>query len=115
MEIVRHQSDVVKEEVTLEGVKNCNIQWLLKTADGMPNFQMRRFTMGPGGIIPLHSHEWEHEVFVLSGKGELLNKDGGVPVEAGSVAYVDGVEPHGFKNTGSEDFIFLCMIPNEEY
>jgi len=109
--IVRHQSEVVKEIVTMEGVEGTEIQWLLQTGDGMPNFQMRRFTMAPGGIIPLHAHGWEHEVYFLSGKGALLTEDGEIPVEKDDVAYVEGNKKHGFKNTGDADFVFLCMIP----
>lgn len=109
--IVRHQSEVGREMVSMAGVEGTEIQWLLRAGDGMPNFQMRRFTMAPGGIIPLHIHDWEHEVYFLSGKGALLTEDGEIPVEKDCAAYVDGTKRHGFRNTGEEDFVFLCMIP----
>lgn len=112
--LVKHQADVAKEEVDYPGVIGTKIQWLLRKEDGMPNFQMRRFTMEPGGMIPLHSHDWEHEVFILSGRGALLREGGETPVEADDAAYVDGTKKHGFRNTGGEDFVFLCMIPVTE-
>ena len=114
MMIVKHQEEVEKEIVTIEGVKNTKIQWLLRTEDGMPNFQIRRFTMGKGGIVPLHTHDWEHEIYVLSGNGAILSEGGEVAVEKDYVAYVDGTKLHGFRNTGDENFVFLCMIPVEE-
>ncbi len=112
--LVRQQKDVIKEEVDYPGVIGTKIQWLLRQEDGMPNFQMRRFTMEKGGIIPLHSHDWEHEVFFLSGQGALLSEIGEIPVKADDAAYVDGSKNHGFRNTGDEDFVFLCMIPVTE-
>lgn len=111
MSIVKHEADVEKEEVTLEGVKNCKIQWLLREEEGMPNFQMRRITIEKNGSIPLHTHPWEHEIFFLSGEGVLLEEQKETLVRAGDVAYVDGTKLHGFRNPGKEEFVFLCMIP----
>jgi len=67
--------------------------------------------MGKGGVIPLHTHQWEHEVYFLSGKGALLAESGETPVKAGDAAFVDGTKEHGFRNTGDREFVFLCMIP----
>jgi len=109
--IVKAQKDVEKELVEMEGALNTEIQWLLRKQEGMPHFELRRFTMGKGGVIPLHTHEWEHELYFLSGRGTLLSLEGETPVEKDDVAYVDGTKKHGFKNTGEEDFVFLCLIP----
>ena len=107
MNIVKAQKDVEKEIVEMEGASNTEIQWLLRKEEGMPNFEFRRFTMGKGGIIPLHTHE----LYFLSGRGALLSEEGETPVKKDDVAYVDGTKLHGFKNTGEEDFVFLCLIP----
>jgi len=37
--------------------------------DGAPNFCMRVFDVEPGSSTPSHAHDWEHEVFILAGKG----------------------------------------------
>ena len=44
--------------------------------DGAPNFCMRVFEVEPGSSTPSHSHSWEHEVFVLSGRGVVKGEHG---------------------------------------
>ncbi len=99
------------EDVHMDGVYDTKIQWLIDEKSGAKNFAMRRFVLASGGIINLHSHDWEHEVFVLEGKGELLSEEGNKPVGPGSVAFVEPAIPHGFKNTGDTEFVFICLIP----
>ncbi|PKK85204.1 MAG: hypothetical protein CVT48_06530 [Thermoplasmata archaeon HGW-Thermoplasmata-1] len=111
---VKHQSDVKAEPIdTTPGAKNGTIQWLINTPDA-ENFAMRRFVIGKGGHSPYHSHGFEHEVFVVSGKGVLVNgerDDEEIPLKSGSVVFVPGDEVHQFKNAGDDNFVFLCMVP----
>ena len=37
----------------------------------MPHFAMRRFTMGEGGGMPLHTNRVEHEQYVLAGRARV--------------------------------------------
>ena len=46
-------------------------QVLLGPDDGAPNFALRRFSMGEGGGMPLHTNTVEHERFVLCGRAEV--------------------------------------------
>ncbi len=81
-------------------------------SDGARNFCMRVFTVAPGGFTPLHSHDWEHEVFVHGGKGRVFQDGEWVEVTSGSVIFVPGGDEHQFKNEGDEDFVFACLIPS---
>ena len=113
MALVKTIDDVTQEVVKQDFVKNTKIQWLVAKKDGAPNFAMRRFVVAPGGIIDLHGHPWEHEVYIISGKGEVLGEDENKAVGKDSVVYVPPNEKHGFKNSSpTEDFTFLCMIPH---
>ncbi len=105
-------SQVPIESVQMEGVSKTNIQWLLNKPR-TPNFAMRRYQMEKGGTIPLHSHSWEHEMYVLSGTGLAL-EDGKepLPVKVGDVLYIEPYELHGWEQTGDEVFTFLCVIPH---
>jgi len=96
----------------MEGVIHTSIQWLYSKVEGAPNFSMRRFTIAPGGRIGLHGHHWEHEIYFLSGRGIAFNDRERTEVGPGDVIFLPGNEPHGYENTGSEDLVFLCMIPN---
>jgi quercetin dioxygenase-like cupin family protein len=75
-----------------------------------PNFVMRLFTVKPGGSTPLHSHPWEHEVYIISGRGQVK---GGCEADlaAGDAVYVASGDTHNFANTGEDDLRFICVVP----
>jgi quercetin dioxygenase-like cupin family protein len=77
-----------------------------------PNFVMRVFTLKPGGHTPSHSHPWEHEVYVLSGKGRTEGESS-CDLAAGDAVYVAPDEVHSFVNAGDEDIRFICVIPKD--
>ena len=79
--------------------------------DGAPNFCMRVFEIAPGASIPLHTHVWEHEIFVLSGQGALLREDGETQVVKENVVFVPPNLVHGFANKGDEPLRIICLIP----
>ncbi|HEY92431.1 MAG TPA: cupin domain-containing protein [Dehalococcoidia bacterium] len=79
--------------------------------DGAPTFVMRVFEIKPGSSTPFHSHSWEHEVFVLSGKGIVKGEGKGKPVGEGTVVFVAPNKKHCFTNTGSDVLRFICVIP----
>jgi quercetin dioxygenase-like cupin family protein len=79
--------------------------------DGAPTFVMRVFEIKPGSSTPFHSHSWEHEVFVLSGKGIVKGEGKGKPVGEGTVVFVAPNEKHCFTNTSSDVLRFICVIP----
>ena len=65
-------TDVKAEDAGKETSK-LRVRWLITEDIGAINFAMRLFEMEPGGYSPLHSHPWEHEVYVLSGSGCKTN------------------------------------------
>jgi len=111
--IVKNSDDVEKSVVKMDQVEGTKIQWLASKFDGAPNFAMRRFTMEIGGKIGLHDHPWEHEIYILRGKGIAYNDKERVEIKAGDVIFIPGNEPHGYDNIGDEELMFICMVPNE--
>ena len=79
--------------------------------DGAPRFCMRIFELEPGSSTPSHSHWWEHEVFVLSGRGVVVGEQGETPIAKDSVVFVAPDELHCFVNKGNEPLRFICVIP----
>jgi quercetin dioxygenase-like cupin family protein len=112
MKIV-NADDVESSRVQMDNVEGTHIQWLASKFDGAPNFAMRRFRMEPGGRIGLHDHPWEHEIYILKGKGIAYNDRERVEVKDGDVLFIPGDEPHGYHNTGDTDLMFICMVPND--
>ncbi|KPK21992.1 MAG: hypothetical protein AMJ70_06415 [Dehalococcoidia bacterium SG8_51_3] len=73
---------------------------------GAPNFVMRVIDMAPGASYS-HSHDWEHEVFVLSGEATLVTDDGEKQLKPDDVIYIAPFEKHGLNNKGQEAFRFI--------
>jgi len=97
-----------KPDEAIKGV----FKWGAITAeDGAPLFTMRIFEVEPNCSTPSHSHPWEHEVFVLSGKGVVAGEQGAIPIGKESVVFIAPDEPHCFVNTANELLRFICVIP----
>ena len=109
--IIGESLQVPAEDVTIEGAEGVTIRWLISKDDGAPRFQMRLFEIAPGGHSPLHTHEWEHEVFILEGEGILTFEGEENPFSAGHFVFVPEGREHSFRNTGSGRLAFLCMVP----
>jgi quercetin dioxygenase-like cupin family protein len=65
----------------------------------------------PEASSPRHTHDWEHEVFVLAAKGKVYGGGREVDLEPGYTAFVPPMEEHQFWNTGDEVLRFVCLIP----
>ena len=110
MKISNYQ-ETSEERVSGPEAKDVFIRVLIGPADGADKFHMRRFRVLPGGHTPHHSHDWEHEVYVLAGQGELITPDGPRPFAAGDVIFVDPNARHQFRNPGPAELEILCLIP----
>lgn len=107
-----HFNDVPVEDVLVEGADKTKIRWLISKQDNAPNFAMRMFEIEPAGHTPFHSHEWEHEVFVLQGTGMLVTEEGEKPFQQWDVIFVEPHLKHQFKNTDDMLLRFLCVVPH---
>lgn len=100
----------VKGEM-VEGAVGASIKWLLHKGIGVPNFEMRILEVEPEGQTPEHTHHWEHEVYVLSGKGKVKSIRGDAELTPGVAVFVPPYEKHVFVNEGEEILKFICVIP----
>ena len=102
---------VQAEDVNTEGASKVKVRWLITKEMGAKNFAMRIFEVEPDGYSPLHVHQWEHEVFILEGEGQLFDGEKTAPFKVGDVVFVPPNERHQFKNNGTELLKFICLIP----
>ena len=109
--LIRPADDVPAETVTMDGAVDVQIRLLIHEAQGAPNFYMRQFNIAPGGQTPQHSHAWEHEVYILAGRGTAVTPEGEKPLAAGDCVYVAPNDNHQFRNTAAEELTFLCLVP----
>lgn len=80
-------------------------------AEGAPTFVMRVFEIQPGSATPHHSHPWEHEMFVVSGKGFLKSGNTEKLLEEGDAIMVLPDELHGVFNKGKDIMRMICIVP----
>lgn len=85
---------------------------LVGEAHGAPNLAIRRFTLAPGGSVPKHTNEIEHEQYVLSGEYVVGIEDEEHVVSAGDSLLIPAGTVHWYRNEGSEEGAFICAVPN---
>lgn len=107
-------TEVEAERATEEGASKVNVRWLITKEMGAPNFAMRLFEVEPSGHSPLHTHPWEHEVFILEGEGILVGENRETKFSAGNAVFVSPNEKHQFRNSGEKPLKFLCMVPHKK-
>lgn len=79
--------------------------------DKAPNFVMRHFEFEQGAAMPFHAHPWEHEFFVLEGKGVIRTSGKELPLEKGDSALILPNEKHSVMNPNKETLRIICMVP----
>ncbi len=87
------------------------VQVLVGPGDGAPNFALRRFIMGAGGGMPLHTNRVEHEQYVLTGRARVRVGESVHEVAAGNALYIPAGMPHSYQVVEAP-FEFLCVVPN---
>ena len=77
--------------------------------DGASRFCMRIFDLEPGSSTQPHSHWWEHEVFVLSGRGLVVGGEGETRIARDSVIFIAPDEHHYFVNNGKKPLRYILL------
>lgn len=105
--------EIPKVDMNIPGAANAVKQTLLGPEQGWDGWVMRMFTLKERGNTPRHTHPWPHINYIVSGSG-MLHIDGrDNTVGQGSTAFVPAGAEHQFVNTGDEDFVFICIVPEE--
>lgn len=109
--MIRHYSEAPAERIEAEGAQGLTVRWLISEREGAPNFFMRLFEVEPGGHSPRHSHNYEHEIFILEGEGLVLLEGEEQAIGPGHALYIPPNAEHQLRSTGKEPLRFLCLIP----
>jgi quercetin dioxygenase-like cupin family protein len=109
--LIRRVDEMPGTPMQMEGVKGVCMRLMVGRADGAPNFAMRHFTVEPGGHTPRHSHNYEHEVYIVGGTGRVEHDGEFRDIRTGDVLFVEPNKVHQFVNTGAQPLQFLCLVP----
>jgi quercetin dioxygenase-like cupin family protein len=106
---VKTLEDVQPEQMS-QGVQ---VRQVISRQDGAHNFYMRVFDVdadakGP----PLHKHPYEHEMYIISGRGVLVGENGTTTFNTGDVIFISPDEEHQLIQEGS--LRFICLIPADK-
>ena len=108
--IIRSMDQVAANEVAR--ARGATIQVLLGPDDQLPNFYTRRFSIEPGGRIPMHRHDSiEHEQVVIEGEMRLVLDGQERLVRAGDCIFIPAGVAHAYETVGARPVRFLCMVP----
>jgi len=109
--IKRNVQEMAGTPISGEGIQGVTMKLLVGRADKAPNFAMRHFSVEPSGFTPRHSHDWEHEVLILAGTGELECDGEITQIAKGDGLFIPSNQLHQFKSTGAVPLEFLCIVP----
>jgi quercetin dioxygenase-like cupin family protein len=109
--LVRRADEIPGQPMQMEGVKDVSMRIMVGRSDGAPNFAMRHFTVEPGGFTPRHSHNYEHEVYIVEGTGRIEQDGEFREIRAGDVIFVQPNKTHQFVNNSTQPMKFLCLVP----
>ncbi len=107
---IKQVNGVAKEEIK---VGSGTTKQVLISLDEAPNFAMRKFTIAPGGEMPLHTNTVEHEQLVLGGRAEVVIDGKNFEVKKDDIVFIPAGIAHSYKTIGSAPFEFLCVVPNK--
>lgn len=100
--------DITPEKLKEKG--RVTVRWLLGEPEGAPNFEMRYFSLSGDIATDWHNHQWEHQVFVVAGKGCFKGEDREAELTPGCALFVTPGEQHHFICSGDR-FDFICVVP----
>jgi quercetin dioxygenase-like cupin family protein len=94
-----------------EGVQ---IREMITHQDGAPNFAMRVFDVQSGASTHFHTHPWEHEVYIISGTGQVRTEGKDTAFKPGDSVYIAPNEPHCFVADAAAPVQMICCIPSKD-
>lgn len=102
---VRHYNQV--EKIEMDG--GAGIRWLITHRDGAENFSMRLIDVPAGKETPSHSHDYEHEIFVIEGNGNVTLGDRELEIGEGDFIFIP---PNIFHRIRSKNGMrIICVVP----
>ena len=108
--LIRNLSDAKRTPVAMDGAKGVDMAVMVGAEDGAPNFALRSLKVEAGGHSPKHAHDYEHEVVIMEGEGQVLLEGEYRPIKPGDIVYVPADQEHQFK-AGENGLHFLCLVP----
>lgn len=109
---IKKRIELVREEIIDSNTKGIKFFPVITEKDGAPNFSLRLFEIEPEGYTPYHSHDWEHEIYIIEGNGFINGENKKLRIEKNDFIFVEPNEAHQFV-AGETGLKMICIIPNK--
>lgn len=86
-------------------------QTLTGPLQGRTELEMRKQTLTLEAATPLHRHDCEELIVILSGSGQMTIDETTVAFGPNSTLFVPAMVVHQIVNTGTEDLLLLAAFP----
>jgi quercetin dioxygenase-like cupin family protein len=101
------------EDLARNGAENVKVRYLIDERYGSNHFSLRLYSVERGGHTPLDQHDYEHQVYILGGGGQLRGQgeNGQVlrAIHVGDAIFIPSNAVHQFINERDEPLVFLCV------
>jgi mannose-6-phosphate isomerase-like protein (cupin superfamily) len=85
-------------------------QTLACQRDGLKSFEVWRQTIGPHATTPVHCHDCEEVIVILSGQGECRFENKVLPFKADETLVIPSSVVHQICNTSDQDLNILATL-----
>jgi quercetin dioxygenase-like cupin family protein len=86
------------------------VRRFISRQDGSHNMEARYFELLPGATSNFESHNYEHAVLVLRGRGSICLGEEVSPIQFGDAIFVEADQIHQFRASEGEALGFLCTV-----
>ena len=93
------------------GAHRVLMKQLVGKEDGAEKTALHEIRIQKGGRTSVHRHNWQHQIYVTSGRGVLVIGEKRIPLKAGDILVIARGEEHGFEQRGNSPLLFLTVTP----
>lgn len=109
---IRNFHKVEKRDAYMrDNSRGVSLRVAISEEDGAKELTLTVYELDPDGFTPLHSHPWEHAVFVVQGSGKVMDGKQECSLERNDVLYIAADEKHQIKNTGESNMVLISVVP----
>ncbi len=105
--------NIEEKPMNMQGAQYVDKKILIGPKEGWDSHVMRLFKVKKGGHTPKHKHPWPHINYVVEGEGVLFMDGKEYTIKKDCVAFVPPNTEHQYTNSGSGDFVIICIVPKE--
>ncbi|MEM3573785.1 MAG: cupin domain-containing protein [Nitrososphaeria archaeon] len=87
-------------------------KWVFDKNNGAIHFFLRVFEIEPGKGTTLDKHDYEHEIYILEGKGLFRVGEEEEVLEKNDAVLIPPNVPHFIRNFTDSILKFICVVPS---